>query len=345
MNFEKKRLSKAEDGYSINAMTLLGQPCVVAAAEGTGPGMVFPIASLTPSVIATSPGGCMGFAEVPNRDDAMLMITGFYPIFKAETAGIHLFISIDGFNIPWRGFRVLDLPFVHRIAGISRGSESFLIAATVCGGKDFQDDWSKPGAVYAAQFPGSIAGPWEAQKIFDGIHRNHGMSTGQYQGIESAFVSADEGIFAISPPLAGDDLWKIDRLFDKAVSEFCFADLDGDGEDELAVIEPFHGDAMTIYKKIGSTWTRVFSMELGFGHGLWTGKLTGEAVVIAGNRSGTKNLVCFRVTSRDPFAMEELVIDQGSGTTNLDVLRSAGGDAIVASNPEYGEYALYQVSV
>ena len=62
-----------------------------------------------------------------------------------------------------------------------------------------------------------------------------------------------------------------------------------------------------------------------------------------GNRSGTKNLACFRVISTDPFDMEELVVDGASGITNVDVIRTSQGECLIASNPEHSEYALYRV--
>ena len=95
MRFIKKRLSAAEQGYSINALRLLGQDRIVAATEGVGPAIAFTPAENGSAVLAEGPGGCMGFAPFPGRDDALVMITGFYPIFKAEKAGLHIFQALD----------------------------------------------------------------------------------------------------------------------------------------------------------------------------------------------------------------------------------------------------------
>jgi hypothetical protein len=35
------------------------------------------------------------------------------------------------------------------------------------------------------------------------------------------------------------------------------------------------------------------------------------------------------------------VVDAGSGTTNLDVIQTEKGPALIASNPGHGEYAMY----
>ena len=85
-----------------------------------------------------------------------------------------------------------------------------------------------------------------------------------------------------------------------------------------------------------------FSAPLGFGHGLWAGSLAGERVVIVGNRAGTKNLCCYRVRSKSVSDMEEIVVEPASGTTNMTVVDIGGTQAVVASNPEHREYALYE---
>jgi hypothetical protein len=224
---------------------------------------------------------------------------------------------------------------------VHSASASFLVAATVCGGKDFQDDWSRPGTTYVARVPEDPAGPWELQPVMEGIHRNHGMQRGTYQGRDCVYITGDEGLFALTVPAPGSTDWVATRLIDQPVSEVYAADLDGDGRDELAVIEPFHGHAMSVFKQQGEHWTPIHTSGLHFGHGLWAGRLGNENVVIAGNRAEDKNLVCFRVTSADPFRLEASVVDAGSGTTNMDVVDTPDGPALVTSNPVHGEYAIY----
>jgi len=341
MKFRKKSLTKADMGYFITHLPILGQERIIAATEGKGPAMVFAAPSYEPHIIATEPGGCMGFAPVPGRDDAFMMITKFYPIFKSEQAGIDLFQAVDGLSQPWRGQRIIDLPFVHRICVVENDEASYLVAATVCGGKDFQDDWSRPGTTYVARVPQNAEGPWDLIPVMEGIHRNHGMKPGTYKGQDCVFITGDEGLFALIIPQPGSSQWQSILLVDQAISEIYVADLDGDGQDELAVIEPFHGNALSVYKEIGGNWTKIFTAPLAFGHGLWAGALGDVNVIIAGNRAASKNLACFQVTSTEPFTMNETVIDAGSGTTNMDVIDTPDGPALVTSNPIHGEYAMY----
>ncbi len=347
MTFTKQKLSDAQMGYAVSKARVLGAERVIAASEAEGPAVVFEGADMEPRVLAKEPGGTMGFAAVPGRDDALFVITGFYPVFKAETAGIHLYRASDGLTAPWQGERVIELPFVHRIASVATPIGDYLIGATVCGGKEYRDDWSKPGAVYAYPVPAGLDGPWEAQTVLDGIHRNHGLALGRVDGVDSLLVSGSEGLFALALPGEEDasgkpvEPWRATKLLDHEVSEMGLIDFDGDGEDELAVIEPFHGDAFSVYKNRGGGWERVYSAELSFGHGLSVGSLAGVPVAVAGNRDGSKNLVCYRPGPDDAFAMEEIVVDEGPATAGTTIASTPEGDGIVASNPEFAEYALY----
>jgi len=322
-------------------MKILGADRIIAASEGRGPAVVFSPPDYRPQILAAEPGGCMGFAPIRGRDDALLMITEFYPIFKSEKAGIHLYEASNGFDTPWQGRRIIDLPFVHRIAAFQDSDVDYLVAATICGGKDFQDDWSRPGAVCISPMPDTAGGDWEITPVLEGMHKNHGMTTGVIGGEECIYISASEGLFALVKPKTLGDQWRVEQMLDYEISEISFADLDGDGELEMATIEPFHGDTFSVYKRDGGGWNRIYSSELAFGHGLWAGTFSNERVVFVGNRSGTKNLSCFRVCEPNPFSMEELPVDEGSGTTNMDVIRWGTVQALITSNAVHGEYAMY----
>jgi len=347
MTFEKRRLAGAEMGYAVDRKRIAGEVRPIVASEAKGPAVVFEGAGLEPRVLATEPGGTMGFAEVPGRDDALFVITGFYPIFRAESAGIHLYRAVDGLARPWSGERIVELPFVHRILTVSGGGRDYLIAATVCGGKENADDWSRPGTVFAYEIGAGLAGPWEARPDLESIHRNHGLWTGIVDGVASVLVSGTEGVFALAlPGESGADggatePWRASRLIDHDVIALGLIDLDGDGEDELVTVEPFHGNELAVYKRDGDGWNKVCSSELAFGHGLTVGRLNGEPVAVVGNRAGSKDLLCFRVASTDPITLEPVVVDHGAATAGTTITPTPRGDAIVSSNPEFAEYALY----
>ena len=346
MTFEKRKLADAEMGYAVSSLDILGENRIFAASEDRGPAVVFTGQELEQRIVSTDPGGSMGFAPVPGRADALYMITGFYPIFRAENAGVRLIRAVDRFEEPWVGEHLIDLPFVHRIGSASTPKGDYLVGATICGGKDHREDWSRPGSVIAFPIQDDCS-LGEPLTILDSIHRNHGMNRAKYRGVESLFIAGDEGVFALTLPggvttegrALGD--WEVRVILDHPVSEIALIDLDSDGVDELVTIEPFHGNKLGVYKDSGDDWNLIHETELEFGHGLTAGTLTDELVIIVGNRAGEKELICFRIASSAPLATERLVVDSGTGTAGTTIVKSVWGEAIATSNPEYNEYALY----
>ena len=223
----------------------------------------------------------------------------------------------------------------------------YLIAATVCGGKDYEEDWSKPGTVFAYLIQPELIGPWKPMPILESIHRNHGLGLGTVDGVESLLVSGTEGLFALAVPGVKDTegaqvaRWRTVTILDHEVSEMGLIDLDGDGVSELVVIEPFHGDELAVYKNESSGWTKIYSAELSFGHGLSVGHLKGDPVVVVGNRAGSKDLVCYRTVPGNHFSMEPIVVDHAAAPAGTTITARSQGDGIVSSNPEFGEYAFY----
>ncbi len=345
MRFEKRRLADARQGYAVASLRLCGDQRIIAASEGAGPVVVFEGRELQRRVLLQGPGGCMGFAEVPGRDDAFFMITRFYPIFRAENAGVDLVRRSPRERWAWEGGRAIDLPFVHRVASVSTSEGDYLVAATVCGGKEHRDDWSRPGAVYAFEIDRALDRALTPVVVLEAVHRNHGLCLGMLDGRKALLVSGDEGVVALevegAPDGARSDPWRVSVIIDHPVSEVVLFDLDDDGEDELVTVEPFHGNEMSVYKRLGGAWKKIFSAELAFGHGLSAGRLGGEPAVIVGNRDGSKDLLCFRSDTQAPrFAMERIVVDHGSGTAGTIFLDAPPG-GVVASNAELREYAIY----
>ena len=343
MLFEKHQLTEADEGYAIAVWPVLGRQRIVAASENQGVAYAFAAPDYKPVLLCEGPSGSMGFSPVPGRDDALFMITGFYPIFRSEAAGINLIRATSGLETPWATRRIVDLPFVHRIATVQTADGPVILAATVCGGKDYQDDWSRPGTVYSIRIPADLGGEWEPRPVLEGIVRNHGMSPGLRRGKPCVFISGAEGLFALYPPERPGASWETETLIQTEISEIAAADLDGDGEEELIAIEPFHGDRLVVYKG-RDEYRQVAEAPLSFGHGLWAGTLAGRAAAVVGNRSGSMNLVCFEAAGGDSFSLRESVIDEGSGSANTAVIRTPAGDQIVTSNPVLGEYARYGVN-
>jgi hypothetical protein len=132
-------------------------------------------------------------------------------------------------------------------------------------------------------------------------------------------------------------------LFDKEVSEFCFIDLDGDGQEELVTIEPFHGEALNVYKRNGQQWELKFIDSLSFGHGLSCGFFKNEPVIIVGNRRGSFTLDMFKVTDFASGNFSREVIEEDAGPTQTQVFTAGDTDYILSANQKKNEVALYNL--
>ena len=150
-------------------------------------------------------------------------------------------------------------------------------------------------------------------------------------------ISGESGIYAVVP--SGDNTWRVRHLFDREVSEFAFFDLDGDGEDELALIEPFHGNSLSIYKNKGKIWEKCYSSKLSFGHGLSAGVFKNQRVIIAGNRRDSEALEMHVVVSIDK--VEKHIIEEHAGPTQIKIFNYDNKDYILSSNQIKNEVALY----
>jgi hypothetical protein len=342
MKFRKSQITAAELPYAVSVLPILGKERVVCASEGPGPAVVFDGEELRPRVLADGIGGSMGSAPYPGCDDRLFMVTGFLPVFDAEKSGIDLCRAVDGLEAPWDSRRVIDLPFVHRIATVTVGDQAVIIAATVCGGKQDRDDWSQPGAVYAIRVPDSQEGPWQLETVIEGLHRNHGLTVCTVDGVATVLITADEGVFALPVPANHEDKWQARLFLERPVSEIAMIDWDEDGRDEFVTVEPFHGTSLCLYRRAGSGWERLDSSPLDFGHGLSAGRIAGRPVAVIGNRAGSFDLLCFS-GGAGTGELKRFVVEAGAGTAGTAVIDNGDGGLIVASNAALGEYAVYSV--
>ena len=283
------------------------------------------------------PGGMMSFVPVPGHSDQFISIMGLFPPFIGNDAGLFLHQREDG---GWRTVRAMDLPFAHRCEIISHGGKNFLLAASVSIHKENPSDWSRPGELHLVSLDRQSSIPWNSEVLDISVVRNHGMSRARIGGNETVCISGAEGIFSLERDVRGR--WEFRPVFDGEVSEMSFADLDGDGQDELVTIEPFHGETLSIYKRSGEQWVKQFTAPLSFGHGLSAGRFNRMPVVIAGNRSGSLNLEMFIIGDLEQGAVKKSVVEPDAGPTQTQVFSFDGRDYILSANQRKHEVALYR---
>lgn len=334
MKVEKIILASLPGAYVVRWGEFEGKLFLLAATEQEGPCLKISFTDCKVETLCQGPGGVMSLWQVPGMPRMLAGIGKFFPVFQSENAGIFILDMPSG-----EKRRIADLPFVHRIEFLkAHDGTDYLLAATLCGGKEYRDDWTQPGAVYAGVFDAEKETVWRPEIILEGIHKNHGMTV---NGSE-AFISAEEGIFSIEPPPLPSGRWRIEKIMDKEISDLMFADLDDDGVQELVTIEPFHGDTVGIYRRKKTEWNCVRVFEGEFIHALWAGGHRNPGVLF-GCREGRKELVFLRLSPRDSWAAEPLILDEGVGSANVSVFSNNSRLLVASANHASGEIALYTI--
>jgi len=343
MNVYKRVLGPLELAYTVSFQPIDGRRHIVAASEGHGPVLLFSPPDWKPLVISDSPGGIMCLERIPGRPNTLIGVERFYPIFVAEHAGIMIMHPSSGVKGTWRVRRVLNLPFVHRIRVIAIGGISFLVAATICGGKSFQEDWSKPGAIYISRIPDNPEEQWHLHPILTGLFQNHGLVLQEMDGAHYLYIGCENGLLRMRIPTDPEGPWKAETILATPVSDLSFFDLDGDGQLELATIEPFHGNRLVVYRSDKGQWKPVFETELSFGHVVWSGTLLGQPGILAGSRRKQEELSWYYSSGKDLNLRTRFDIDTKIGPTQIDVIHELDRDLIVSANHTPGEIALYEL--
>jgi len=335
---KKQVILNIESVYTATAFQV-GDATYVAAGSETKPEVyLYNLATGTSSLVNDCPGGVMSFVPVPGSPDLFFSIMGLFPPFIGAEAGVFMHRKLSD---KWVTHKAMALPFAHRCEILHRNGKNYLFAASVSKHKDNPADWSKPGEMYVIGLEDDVRLPLIPAMIDNSLTRNHGMLKAKIKGRETIFISGAEGIFYFEQHEG--DQWMKMPFFDKEVSEFGLIDLDGDGHDELVTIEPFHGEALNIYKQIGQKWELLFNDSLSFGHGLSCGYFNGEPLIVAGNRRGSFMLDMFKAVDLANGKFSKTVLEEDAGPTQTQVFTAYGTDYILSSNQKKNEVALYSL--
>lgn len=343
MKIQKRVLAQLEGVYALCSTELFGKKCFLAATEQHGKCLLFTPPEWSASEVWSGPGGTMSLVPLPQSINTFLAIQNFFPIFKSEDANIVLARFNDN-NQKWDVKRIIDLPFVHRFDALRVGLKRYFVAAALCAAKDYQEDWSKPGAAYVGTIPDNLDDKWTMKPLIQGITKNHGMCSAIFDGRQVVLVTGNEGVFSITPPQTPDRDWAYERLIDQPVGDVFVNDLDEDGKQEIITIEPFHGDGLKVYKQNGKRWEPVFSSAINFGHAIWSGKIFGTNGIVVANRGGAKELEIFTPVNGDISNMSRQRIDEGGGPTQVVVANEPDKTLVLAANNAIGEVALYTLT-
>lgn len=282
----------------------------------------------------------MSLVQLPDRNGEFLASQKFLPVFAARNARI---VQVTRENGSWEVEPWLELPYVHRFDILERNGSYYFLGCILSSTMNETVDWDAAGYLVASSLDTTFSPPEKLESIAEGMHHNHGYWKFQRYGYDCALTACDEGVFEVIPPKTAEADWKITKILDKPASDAVYIDVDGDGEDELAVIEPFHGTDFVVYHKENNKYVEMYrhSEEMDFLHAIWGGELQGEPVIILGYRALAKNLTILRWKDRSICSE---VIEYGGGSSNLTVVSYNGTDRLVVANRESNQAAIFDVT-
>lgn len=344
MKVKKKVISNLEKCYSIAPLFYGGRQHILVAAEKHAPCYLFDLEGNIEDTVWEEPGGVMSMVWVPGSDGVFLAIQKFYSPNDSKEAKL-VVVSPDGKG-GWKICTLVELPHVHRFDIISRNGVNYLIACALKSGHEYEDDWSKPGKVYAALLPDDLTKydadhQLELSVVKDDMLKNHGYYKVKDEGVDTCIISCEAGVYQFIPPANPAGAWEIKHLLQEAASDAVLVDLDQDGEKELAVISPFHGKDIYFYKKINERYERVYTYDAApFAHAIYGGMVLGKPAVIIGHRNGARNLLLFTYNvESSQYEVES--IDEDCGPANVYKYEWDGKEVLISTNREIDEVAMY----
>lgn len=342
---KKKILAELEKCYSIAPLYYQGAPHILVAAEKTDRCILFDTKGNEKETVWDGPGGVMSMVQVPGTDGQFLATHKFYSPNDSKEAKI--VIAAPEKTGGWTVRTLVDLPFVHRFDILQSNGRNYLFACTLKSGHEYKDDWTSPGKVYAARLPEDLSEfneehQLELHVVKDDMLKNHGYYKVRDKDKESALVCSENGVFRFYPPEGAEDSWKAEQLLDTPASDAVLADLDEDGEKELIVLSPFHGEDIDIYKKNGTKYEHFYRYpeKAEFLHAIWSGRVEGRPTVVIGHRKGNRKLMAFSWNS-EKQNYEVRILDEGCGAANVYGYSEDGKDILIAANREINEIAMY----
>lgn len=345
MKVEKKVISNLTLCYCVAPLLYQGEPHFLVASEKEYPCLLFDSMGKQVEEIWKEPGGTMSAVQLPGADGAFLAVQKFYSPNRSKEAKIVLcWRTEDG----WKVRTLVELPYVHRFDILQRDGRSYLLACCLKSGYEYKDDWRFPGKTYACPLPENLvelpAGEGLSLTLLkDNMLKNHGYSRHIKNGVMTGIVTSDEGVFRFTPPASGEEAWTIEQMLSDPASDAVLVDFDGDGEEEILTISPFHGDTLRIYHK-GTGGYRLeyeYEKKLAFAHAICAANIGGENIAVVGHRKAGRDLLAVRY--RNGYFLE--TIDQDVGPANVLHSRVSGEDILIAANRETNEVAYYTVTL
>lgn len=344
MTIEKKTLDTMDRCYAVAAFKVDGRLQLFYASEGHGPCYMYDAQSLERKVVWEEPGGTMCIVPLENTDGDFLAVQNFFPTFQSEKSTI-VYGHYNKEHDTWEIKTLFNLPFIHRFDVLHTPHGRYLIACTLATSKKEKEDWSDPGKVYVAHLPDDLTKEISLSVILDGLVKNHGYSRIYLDdNTPASLVACESGIYKIIPPAFVNDSWNVTHIKKEETSDVCMLDIDGDGKNEIATIEGFHGSVLKIYKEEKDGYRELYkcARTMNFIHAIWSGNLRGIPTMIFGYRRHALELFLVQY-DKENHEFKEYTVDIGTGPSNVTVVNGDEYDMILSSSRHIGEATVYYV--
>ena len=344
MHIKKQTLFKLNNCYAVRAMDIHGRQKYFFAANNNSPCYAYDAADGSITQVWDKAGGTMSFIPIHGTEGEFLAVHGFLPDFNAQGTSIAWVTPKSG----GRSFSfktLLRLPYIHRFDIFEVNGIRYILICTVATSKKNPQDWSDPGKLWAGVLPDDLNTPFEIKPVIHGLQKNHGYWRLNWGGEDYAMISSEMGVMSVIPPQKKNGEWTVETILEKPIGDVAVLDIDGDGEDELAVIEPFHGNTFSIYKKFKNGWDAIYQYpkKLTFGHVAYGCSLRGRPTFIGGETEGGGEMFYVQHEPSFPEKFRVGLIDSGANPSNIYVVNHRDRDVILAAN-FCGEAALYEVT-
>lgn len=343
MKASKKVIGTLTKCYACGTYNYDGSDHLIVAAEKKDPCFAFTKNGEQTDTLWEGPGGVMTLTEFHGKEDLLLATQKFYsPNDSAEAKIVYYTRNENG----WDCHVLCDLPFVHRFGIIEKAGRKYLIACTLKSAHAFKNDWTCPGRIWWAPLPESLLEFNEDHQLalrplVSGLTKNHGFAIHENaDGSTFAVVGTENGIYKVDAPENEGEECIAECLLDTPASDMLYLDFDQDGERELLVLSPFHGDTVSVYKKKNGIFECVWQREkkMPFIHAIYAGFIKERWVAFIGNREEDRELIA--VEYKDG-TYQVSVLDQGAGPANCMYFEHDGKNMLLAANRETDEIALY----
>ncbi len=343
MKAEKKVISDLTLCYWVTTLDIKGELYFLVASEKAYSCLLFDRHGKQVDEVWKEPGGTMTAVQVPGADDGAFLATHrmYSPDDNRKASIVFAYPAEDG----WKIKKLCRLQGVHRFDILRRNGINYLIACTIKSDYEYDDDWRFPGKVFAARLPDdlkSLPDDYELPLtiLTDGLLKNHGYSRDVHDGVETAVITSEEGVFRYTPPAAADESWTVEQYLAEPTSDALFLDLDGDGEKEMLTLSPFHGDTLKVFKRKGTSYEKVFEYDkkLPFIHAICPAHIDGREIAIVGYRRAERDLLS---VSFENGAYKVEILDHDVGPANARAAIVDGKTVVVSANREISEVAYY----